>query len=195
MNMHPTATTARPIDRPAARRARAHARRFACAGVTLVELVVAVAVLGVIGAATLPVIHAAADGYASAVRARRMCEQASLTLDQCLRLVRDLPADADTGVLDIAEATEGRLIFSDGRGLDFSAGVLSLLESPTESTVLLRDVDAFTITYLATDGAADTSSELDQTQRFRLSITLDGFTLSAVALPRVVSIPHPEGES
>lgn len=152
----------------------------------------AVAVLGVIGAATLPVIHAAADGYASAVRARRVCEQASTTLDQCVRLLRDLSGDADTGVLEVAEASSTRIIFDDGRGLDFTGGTLSLIESPTESTVLLAGLEAFSLACLAADGTTDCAGDLEQTQRFRVSITLEGFVLSAVALPRAVSIPSGE---
>lgn len=162
-------------------------------GLTLVELVVSVAVLGVIGAATLPVIHAAADGYASAVRARRVCERASMAIDQCVRLIRDLPADAQTGVLEIAEASSTRLVFVDGRGLDFSGGDLSLVEGPGESSTIANALDAFAITCLASDGVTDAADDLEQTQRVRITLTLEGFTLSAIALPRAISVPRGEG--
>ncbi|MFI4896545.1 MAG: type II secretion system protein [Phycisphaerales bacterium JB059] len=158
----------------------AHAR----SGLTLIELIAAITIMSVISVAGFPVIASAADGYASATRTRERTERIAFALDRCVRLLREATGSDPAGALDLASAAPDRVVFADGRGLGLSGTTLVYLEAGKADAPLCRDVTAFEITYLGSDGVTSTIGAPETTQRFNVSITADGLTLTGAAFAR-----------
>jgi prepilin-type N-terminal cleavage/methylation domain-containing protein len=153
-------------------------------GLTLLELIASITIMSVIAVAVFPVIASAADGYASATRTRERTERVAFALDRCVRLLREATGSDPAGALDLASAAPDRVVFADGRGLGLSGTTLVYLEAGQPDAPLCRDVSAFEITYLASDGVTDTIGAPETTQRFNVSITADGLTLAGSAFAR-----------
>ncbi|MDX2133022.1 MAG: prepilin-type N-terminal cleavage/methylation domain-containing protein [Planctomycetota bacterium] len=159
-------------------------RRAPSRGVTLVETVVSIAVLGVVGAMTLPIVHGATDAYAGAVRTRATAERAAYALERTVRLLRDCPVggvDASVGVV-IAEPQ--RVRFSDGRGLELSGTTLRLRAADGSESTLCEGVEAFVVEYLADDGVTSAAASPALTQRFGVRLRVGEFELRTAVMAR-----------
>ena len=158
-----------------------HRRR---AGLTLLELIASITIMSVIAVSVFPVIASSADAYASATQTRTRTERVAFALDRCIRLLREASGSDPVGSLDITTAAADRVVFADGRGIALSAGSLVYLESGQPDAPLCRDVSAFQISFIGADGVTDTIATPEDTQRFNISITADGLTLTGSAFAR-----------
>ena len=150
---------------------------------TLVEVIVSVVVIGVIAAVILPVIGAATGAFAAAADTRERTERVAFALDRCVRLLRETPAGSDASTVGVSGASTTHVLFSDGRGLEVSGGVLLLREGST-TFPLCRNVTAFSLSFLATDGVTSVVATPGAAHSFRVSLTADGVSLTAAAFPR-----------
>ncbi len=153
------------------------------AAFTLVEVVVSVVVLGVVAAVTLPVVGGVTNAFSAAVSVRERTERVAFALDRCVRLLREAPAGSDASTVGITTASSSQVLLSDGRGLEVSGGVL-LLRTGSSTAPLCRNVTAFTISYLGTDGVTSTLAAPGGTHCFRIVLVADGVTLAGAAFPR-----------
>lgn len=155
---------------------------------TLVELVTAIAVLGVIAAVLLPIINGAADSYAGAAALRAGADRAGFAMDRCLQTLRESPAGSVAGSLDITTAASDRVIFGDGHGIEYLDGVLYLRDSADSASPLCRDVNEFVISYVGADGVTSTASSPANTHRYYVTLRVGEVGLSAAAFPRVLVV-------
>jgi prepilin-type N-terminal cleavage/methylation domain-containing protein len=158
-------------------------------GVTLVELMVTVTVLGIIGAATLPVIMGVSQSYAESTRSRAAIERNAFAIDRITRWVREIPEGTTPGTVAIAAADASSIRLSDGRQIDLASGQLIEIDPTGGSSVLLENVTDFTLTLRGEDGATSTMGTPTQTQRIGFTLTSDGATLSAIAFIRARMTP------
>lgn len=156
------------------------------AGFTLLELVVTVAIIGVAGAVSLPLLATAADGYAVSTRVRTSVDQATFALGTVGRLLREVPASGGELSLQAFEASSFQL--GDGRGVRLEARTLLLTDAEGATAPLCREVDAFVLRAIAADGATEVTDEPASAQRFEISITVSGMTLTTAAFPRSLTI-------
>jgi prepilin-type N-terminal cleavage/methylation domain-containing protein len=157
-------------------------------GFTLIELITAVTVLGVIAAVLLPIINGAADSYTAASELRTGSEQVGYAMDRCLQTLRETPAGATHGTVDIATATATKITFGDGHGIEFADGVLWLRDSASSTSPLCRNVTDFTIYYVGSDGTTNTMSAPANTHRYYVKVTAANMTLYGGAFPRVLVV-------
>ena len=152
-------------------------------GFTLLELVLAMIVMSVVAVIVMPVTVAATESYAQARALREVAESSFYAIDRVVRLVREAPAGASTG-LGIGSADASEIVFSDGRGIRLSGTDLLLVEGDAESP-LLRNVQEFELIYLEEDGQTIT---LDAAAAHRIHVRLKsaGMELTAVVFPRVL---------
>ncbi|MBX3364760.1 MAG: type II secretion system protein [Phycisphaeraceae bacterium] len=155
------------------------------AGMSLVETVVAIAVLGIIGAVSLPLLYASGETYAAARTARIATDHAAFALDRALRLLRDVPGDTEAGTVELALAESDRVHFLDGRGLEFHQETLWLRTTDETLAPLLRNVTNVAFRYLDHDGVTLMHAELSKTHRFEIRLTCSGLTLHGTAFARV----------
>lgn len=167
------ATRLRSLPRPASR-----------AGVTLVELIVTVTVLGIVGAATMPVILGVSQAYAQSTQARAAIERNAFAIDRITRWVREIPEGATPGTVAIASASSSSIRLTDARRIELANGRLVQIDSTGESAVLIENVTGFVLTCKGADGVADTSGSPAQTQRIAFTLTSDGVTLAGIAFIR-----------
>lgn len=153
-------------------------------GFTLVEAVATTVVLSVIAAVTLPVVHAAAESFASARDASTVTNEASLAMDQVVRLLREVPAGADAGTVGIGRAARTGVQFVNGRGVSLQGQSLVLMTADGDEAVLCEEVEEFEIRYMGADGS-DVLLTPTLSQRFEVSIRTRGFELRSVAMARV----------
>lgn len=154
------------------------------AGVTLVELMVTVTVLGIVGAATLPVILGVSDSYAQSTRTRSAIERNAFAADRLTRWVREIPEGPTHGTVAIAAASATSIRLIDGRRIELNGGSLVEVDATGDVSVLLEGVTTLELRLLAADGITDTSASPDQTQRVGFTLTSDGATLCGIGFIR-----------
>lgn len=154
-------------------------------GLTLVEVICAITIIGVVAAVILPVITGATDAYATASNTRQAVDSVAFAVDRAIRLLRDVPPGTSEGAIGIANASSQSVLFTDGRGLELSSGTLLLRENATTTAPLCRNVTSFTLSYLASDGVTSALAAPTTTQRFNIRLAAAGMELRASAFPRV----------
>lgn len=154
-------------------------------GMTLVEVVCAVVVIGVIAAVVMPIIAGATDAYASASSTRAAVESVAFALERSARLLRDAPPGAAEGQVGIASAGAAAITFTDGRGLELDGTTLLLRTGPSDTAPLCRGVTAFELTYLASDGVTSVQGTPALTQRLNIRLAAAGAELRTSVFPRV----------
>jgi len=155
-------------------------------GFTLVEALGALAILGVVIALVMPVIHGASTNTVAADRARGVVEKGAYAADRIARLIRDCPTDAaDPTALGITTALDTSLMLADGRGVSLSGSTL-LYHSPASpgGEPLAEDVSSLEFRYLMPDGES-TTGDPAKMQRIEFALVIGGVELRSVALPRV----------
>jgi len=153
-------------------------------GVTLVELMLAVAVSGVALAATAPVLVGANESYLLAAQARRISDDLAHSMEMTMRIMREAPVDLDGASVAIQVAEPGRALFADGSGLSFDGDDLWIITPDGDTAMLCRDLGEFSIAYLGADGVTDVSQTPELTRRIAVRMGKEGFTLVGVAMPR-----------
>ena len=153
-------------------------------GLTLLELIAAITVMSVVAVSVFPVIASAADGYASASQTRQETERIAFAMDRCIRLLREATGSDPVGSLELTTATADRIVFADGRGIALSGTDLVYIESGQADAPLCREVSAFQIDYIGNDGVTDTISAPAETQRFIVTLSTGGQTLTGSAFAR-----------
>lgn len=154
-------------------------------GFTLIEALMVVTILGIIAAGTLPIMQGVATNAAASDRTRRTCESGAYAMDRIARLLRDAPAGTTTGTLAVTSAAPDTIGFADNRGLFIKGDQLWFRDQSGSEDVLITNVEAFEITYLAADGVTDTSATPQTTQRFVVRLVTGGFELRIAVFPRV----------
>lgn len=152
-------------------------------GMTLVELVVSMTILGVVAALTLPAISTATGAMQTSSGAREITDDVSFALDRVAALLREAPTGNSANELAIAEATGSSVVFADGRGVRLRDGDLVWIE-PGGEAVLCAEVDSFEIVYLSADGLS-VAADGTRTHRFLLRLSRGGIDLRTAVFPRV----------
>ena len=160
-------------------RARQH-----CRGVTLVELMLAVAVSGVALAATAPVLVGANESYLLAAQARRVSDDLAHAMEMTMRILREAPVDLDGASVSIEVAEPGRALFADGSGLVLDGDDLWIITTDGDEALLCRNLAEFSIAYFGADGVTDVSQTPELTRRIAVRMGRAGFTIVGVAMPR-----------
>jgi prepilin-type N-terminal cleavage/methylation domain-containing protein len=162
-------------------RSLAGARR----GVTLLELVAAITVLSIIASVIMPVIVSSTESYASARSLRSSTESLAFASDQLQRTIRSAPSGAGGTGLGVSTATNDRVLFTDGTGFELDGTDLNILIPGSDPAPICRDVEAFSISYIAQDGSSSAIADPTNAHRIAFMIRCDGATVSGVAFPRV----------
>ncbi len=159
--------------------------RIAYHGFTLLEMIAAIVVTSVISVTLMPVVAGASDSYASARDVRNSTERVAFALDRIIRIAREAPiGEGGTGV-GIASATQSKVVFSDGTGIELSGTTLEMLVPGGNPVPLCFDVDSFVIQYFGEDGVADMILTPTQSHRLAFTITTENIEMSVLAYPRV----------
>lgn len=156
---------------------------------TLVEVVCAIVVIGVVAAVVLPVIGGATDAYAGASATRSAVESVAYAVERAARLLRDAPPGASEGTLGIAAATPTSVVLSDGRGLELDGATLLLRAGPADTSPLCRGVTVFELTYLSRDGVTSAAGTPSATHRINIRLAAAGAELRTSVFPRVGLVP------
>lgn len=154
-------------------------------GLTLVETMASIVILGVMAGVSLPMIDGASEAYARATEQRRATEQVAFALDRCVRLLRTVPLGADNASVGITSVSATAVRFADGRGLEVTGGVLMMRDSSGNTARLCADVQTFTLTPLASDGVTNTTATPGLTRRFNITIKTSKAELRGAAFIRV----------
>jgi type II secretory pathway pseudopilin PulG len=164
----------------------AAARKRSCStAFTLVEAILAIAIIGIIASIAMPVIVGAGDAYAHSAVTRRIAEKGAYAMERTIRLLRDAPSGDERGTVGIAQASSQMVRFEDGRGVELSGTTLSLRAADGTLATLCDAVDIFELEFRAADGVTDTTANPAETQRFSVVISTGGFELRSAALARV----------
>lgn len=158
-------------------------------GMTMVEVICAIVVIGIVAAVVLPVIAGATDAYAGATASRDAMESVAYGLDRSVRLLRDAPPGATAGTVGIASAGVSAVTFSDGRGLELDGSTLLLVTGPNDKAPLCRKVTLFTLDYIGRDGVTSVIAAPGQTHRINIRLAAAGADLATSAFPRVGLVP------
>jgi type II secretory pathway pseudopilin PulG len=150
---------------------------------TLLEAVLAITVLGVIGASVLPVVAGVSDNLRAASDTRRSAEHAAYGMERALRMLRDCPPGATAGTLGIDKGFPDLIAFTDGRSLELAGGELTY-----NGEVLCPNVDEFLVSYLAEDGVTDLSANPTTAARFEVRLVVGGLELHGAAFPRCLVV-------
>lgn len=154
-------------------------------GFTLLEVLAAVLIMGVIGAVVLPVVATASESYTVTREVRNSTEQVAFALDRVSRVVRQAPIGAgDTG-LGVQTASASSLEFTDGTGFRLEAGDLVMLVPGEDAALLCAEVDSLEISYLASDGQTSTLATPTETHRIVVTMGVGQLRMSVIAHPRV----------
>jgi prepilin-type N-terminal cleavage/methylation domain-containing protein len=153
-----------------------HSSRDARRAFTLVEMVATVTILGIIGAAVLPVIESAGALYAESARAGRTVERASFAADRISRLLREIPINETADGLAITAIEPERLALASGDGLSLDNGQL-LITIGGRSATLCADVDAFELMGLGADGVTPTEGTPAATRIIQVRLVVNGLEM------------------
>lgn len=154
-------------------------------GLSLLETVLALVVVGIVGATVAPLVGAISDTTRDAMDGRDAAERAAYAIDQAVRMLREVPINDDTGELGITTAEPQRVVFSDGRALALVGTDLMLTDASGNTGVLCREVGEFSLAFIGGDGATDTSATPAQARRVVIVLATGGIELAACACPRV----------
>lgn len=153
-------------------------------GLSLLETVLALVVVGVVSASVAPLVSAMTDTTRDAMATRDAADQAAFALDRVVRLLRETPV-GDEGGVGIVAAEAQHMTLSDGRSIALLGSELVLTDALGRSGVLCQNVQEFELTYLGGDGVTDTSATPEQTRRVVVRLAVGGLTLAGCACPRV----------
>ncbi len=140
---------------------------------TLVEMVATVTILGIIGAAVLPVVESAGSLYAESARAGRTVERVTFAADRVCRVLREIPLSEAADGLAIAEIRPEGLTMEGGDGLWLEDGQL-MITIDARSATLCADVDAFELAALGADGVTRTDDAPGDTRIIQVRLVVDG---------------------
>jgi prepilin-type N-terminal cleavage/methylation domain-containing protein len=152
---------------------------------TLIEAIAAIVILSLISAIIVPVIFSAGDAYANSASTRRTAEKGAYAMERVVRLLRDTPASATRGKVDVTIANPSQVRFGDGHGVELTGTTLSLRDTSGALSTLCDNVSNFTIAYIGNDGTSNTAGTPANTQRYNITIVTDGFELRSSALARI----------
>lgn len=155
-------------------------------GLTLLEAVLSIVITAIIAATIAPVIGASTESYATATISRRYSDQAAYAMERIVRLLREMPLDEeDDQRLGVSSAGPGRLLLSDGRGLELNGDSLFLIEADGLMGLLCESVSAFEIEFLNADGTASVAADSELAHVAHVRLVAHGFELRTRAFPRV----------
>lgn|GEM_PF-732822 len=169
--------------------AGAHPRR----GLTLLEVTLSIVIVAVIAAIVVPVTASLGDAYAASADTREAAEDAGFALDRVVRLLREAPEGEAGGQVGFVRADSDAVEFTDNRAVELIDADLVLTDENGVQGVLCRQVSAFEIGYLASDGVTDCSATPEETRRFTVRLVVRGVELRGTAFARV-TIVQPAGE-
>lgn len=154
-------------------------------GFTLLELMAAVVIMGIIGAVLLPVISSSSEAYTTTRDVRNRSEQVAQALDRITRIVRQAPIGADNTGIGVSHATQSALEFSNGTGFTFSGNQIDMHVPGRSDAKLCTGVDVMSIQYLGADGVSSTLATPAATHRIVVTVTSGDLRMSTIAHPRV----------
>ncbi len=158
-------------------------RQAGRAAFTLVEMIATVTILGIIGAATLPVIESAGTLYAESASMSRSVERASFAIDRASRVLREIPITDTNSGLAIEHVRSDSIALASGDSLALSDGRL-VITKDGRTAVLCSDVSRFEIIALGADGITRTEGSPEDTRRIMLSLVADGVEIRTSVFPR-----------
>lgn len=118
---------------------------------TLLELMTAVVIMGIVAGVIMPAISVALGRNADAVSERTHTERSAYALERLLGIVRELPVN-DDGTLAFTSADDSTILMPGGGGFQADAGVLYLRDNTDQPVILLDEIDGFSLGYRGADG-------------------------------------------
>lgn len=158
---------------------RSAARR----GLTLVEMIATVTVLGIVGATVLPVIEASGAHYAESASLRRSSDRVAFAVDRVSRVLREIPASEDGSGLAIETIREDEIALSNGTSIRLDGGQL-LLEMDGRIGAVCDGVSEFVVVATGADGVTSTVESPQETRRIEFGIVADGLSVRSAVFPR-----------
>ena len=162
------------------------ARHLARSAFTLVEMIATVTVLGIIGAATLPVVEATGALYAESASMSRSVERASFAIDRLSRVLREVGVADDRSGLAIAQITPTSFVCTNGDGVSLDQDRL-MMSLNGRSATLCDGVTEFEILALGADGLTRTESDPSTTRRVFVRLVCDGIEIRTTVFPRAAA--------
>lgn len=161
------------IRHPSSASITAPSSRQSSRAFTLIEMIATVTILGIMGAAVLPIVESAGLLYAESARAARSVERASFAIDRVCRFLRETPLNDSADALAIATIAPEQISLESGDGLAFERGQL-LITVDGRTATLCADVDAFELAAMGADGVTRTEGTPDQTRTIQVRLVVDG---------------------
>ena len=151
-----------------------------------------IVIVAIIAAVVVPVTASLGDAYAASANTREAVEDAGYALDRVVRLLREAPEGQAGGRVGFVRAGPQAVEFTDNRAVELIDTDLVLTDENGVRGVLCRQVSAFEIGYLASDGVTDCSATPEETRRFTVRLVVRGVELRGAAFARV-TIVQPGG--
>lgn len=162
---------------------------FARRGFTLLEAILAIAIIGVMAGATVPIMSRLAEAMRASKAAHDNAERVAFAMDRIQRFVRDLPIDQTTGNLQGSFSGSPIDTITSGNGEELysmSTGMVKFTNSPMINGALLypRPGDSVTVELTPLTVNDTVASSMQTTHYFSIAIKLNGFSLHSYAFPR-----------
>jgi prepilin-type N-terminal cleavage/methylation domain-containing protein len=152
-------------------------------GLTLVEMIATITVLGVVGATVFPVIEASGAHFAESASLRRSADRVSFAIDRISRVLREIPAADEGDGLAIEGITASEIVLTDGTSIRLEGDRL-LLEIDGRVGTICDRVSEFEIRATGADGVTTTTESPQQTRRIGIGIVAEGFSVRSAVFPR-----------
>lgn len=152
-------------------------------GLTLVEMIATITVLGVVGATVLPVIEASGAHFAESASLRRAADRVSFAMDRISRVLREIPAAEQGGGLAIEAITASEIVLTNGTRIRLDGDRL-LLEIDGRVGTVCDHVSEFEIIATGADGVTSTAASPQETRRIGIGIVAEGFSVRSAVFPR-----------
>ncbi len=149
---------------------------------TLIELTMAMVIIGIISAVITPVILSATDTYATSRTLRSESQNIFFAIDRITSIVREAPPGTATR-LGVSNASPTSLVFSDGTGFRLNGTDIEMTGAQGNAP-LARDVSGLTITFLDDDGQSPPDQPANA-HRLRVAISSGSQDFVFYIFPRV----------
>lgn len=152
-------------------------------GLTLVEMIATITVLGIVGATVLPVIEASGAHYAESASLRRSADRVSFAIDRVSRVLREIPATEEGNGLAIVTIRSDEITLANGTSIRMDGDRL-VLEIDGRVGAVCEGVSEFVVVATGADGVTSTVESPRDTRRIGIGIVAEGMSVRSAVFPR-----------